>query len=129
LHDLRAGTADLLDNLFEQEPETDFAFCLGSDAFVDLADLKWKRSEDVLSLGRFVVVDRLGSKELHDRIQQQTSSNIVLLQIPTLDAVSSTMIRSCGNEDTLKSLLTPAVFDYLKEQKMYRFAKAEANGS
>jgi nicotinic acid mononucleotide adenylyltransferase len=118
--------------LFQQEPETDFTYCLGSDAFVDLIDLKWKRSEDVLSLGRFVVIDRLGADELtvKERIQQQPIfSNIRLLRIPALDAVSSTMIRSCRNEETLKSLLAPAVFDYIKEQNMYRFAETDANGS
>jgi nicotinic acid mononucleotide adenylyltransferase len=119
--------------LFQQEPETDFTFCLGSDAFGDLANLKWKRSEDVLSLGRFVVIDRSGAEELKKRIQQQqqqqTLSNIRLLQLPALDAVSSTMIRSCRNEETLKLLLAPAVFDFMKKQKMYRFAETDVNGS
>lgn len=113
----------------EEEPETDFTFCLGLDAFVDLANLKWKRSEHVLSLGRFVVIDRLGYSE-GDRIVQQrqtTSSNIRLLRIPKLDMVSSTMIRSCRDEEALQSLLTPSVLDYIKEQKMYQFAEEDAN--
>jgi nicotinic acid mononucleotide adenylyltransferase len=131
LHELRVGTADLLDMLLEDEPETDFTFCLGLDAFVDLSNLKWKRSEHVLSLGRFVVFDRLGYSEGDRIIQQQktTSSNIRLLRIPTLDSVSSTMIRSCRDEETLHSLLAPTVLDYIKEQKMYRFAEADANDS
>ena len=127
LHELRVGTADLLDMLREEEPETDFTCCLGMDAFVDLTNLKWKRSEHVLSLGRFVVIDRLGYSE-GDRIiqeRQTASSDIRLLRIPTLDMVSSTMIRSCRDEETLQSLLAPAVLDYIKEHKMYRFAEAD----
>jgi nicotinic acid mononucleotide adenylyltransferase len=127
LHELRVGTADLLDMLREEEPETDFTFCLGMDAFADLTNLKWKRSEHVLSLGRFVVIDRLGYSE-GDRIiqeRQTASSYIRLLRIPTLDMVSSTMIRSCRDEETLQSLLAPAVLDYIKEHKMYRFAEAD----
>ena len=131
LHELRVGTADLLDMLREEEPESDFTFCLGLDAFVDLTNLKWKRSEHVLSLGRFVVIDRLGYSEGERIIQerQTASSDIRLLRVPTLDTVSSTMIRSCRDEETLKSFLAPAVLDYIKEHKMYRFAEAEANDS
>jgi len=126
---LRVGTADLLDMLLEQEPDSEFTFCLGSDTFVDLTNWKWKRSRDILSLlqGRIVVVDRPdgtaeGLQERIDEINDKESASIRLLKVPTLSDVSSTMIRSCGDEDTLQRLLCPAVLAYLKEQKMYSFA-------
>lgn len=127
---LRVGTADLLEMLLEQEPNTDFCFCLGSDTFIDLTDWKWKRSKDVLSLlkGRILVIDRpSGTAEgLQDRIDfinETESASVRLLQVPTLDAVSSTMIRSCRDEGTLRKLLSPSVLDYIKEKKMYSFSE------
>lgn len=123
------GTADLLDMLLEQEPETDFTFCLGSDTFIDLTDWKWKRSRDILSLlqGRIIVIDRPkgsleGVQDRIDKINESESASVRLLRVPTLDAVSSTMIRSCRDEETLEGLLDPTVLAYMKEQKMYSFA-------
>lgn len=126
---MRVGTADLLDMLMEQELETDFTFCLGSDTFIDLTDWKWKRSKDILSLlgGRILVIDRPDGtakevKERIDEINKSQEANVRLLRVPTLEAVSSTMIRSCRDEEMLNSLLVPAVLNYIKEQKMYSFA-------
>lgn len=126
---LRVGTADLLDMLIEQEPETDFTFCLGSDTVIDLTDWKWKRSKDILSLlkGRILVIDRpdgttKGLQERIDEINKSQEANLRLLRVPTLGAVSSTMIRSCRDEELLRSLLVPAVLDYIMEHKMYSFA-------
>jgi len=129
IHSLRIGTADLLDMLLEQERDTDFTFCLGSDTFIDLTDWKWKRSKDVLSLlqGRLMVIDRpnettAGLQERIDQINERESANVRLLRVPTLSSVSSTMIRSCQDENKLQSLLSSAVLDFIKEQKMYSFA-------
>ena len=59
---IRVGTADLLEMLQRQEPETEFTFCLGGDTFLDLTAWKWKRSKDVLRLldRRLVVIYRKG---------------------------------------------------------------------
>lgn len=130
MQSLRVGTADLLDLLLEQEPESDFTFCLGSDTFIDLTNWKWRRSKDILKLlqGRILVVDRPGNtitdglQERIDAVNKRESANVRLLRVPSLDSVSSTMIRSCADEEKLKSLLVPAVLAYIKEQKMYSFA-------
>jgi nicotinate (nicotinamide) nucleotide adenylyltransferase len=127
---LRVGTADLLDMLIEQEPETDFFLCLGSDTFIDLTDWKWKRSKDILTLleGRMLVIDRpdgtaVGLRERIDGINStQQKASVRLLRVPTLEAVSSTMIRSCRDEKILQRLLVPQVLEYIKKQKMYSFA-------
>jgi len=47
----------LLDMLTTDEPNVDFAIALGSDTFIDLASVKWKRTEDVFKLvGHRIVV-------------------------------------------------------------------------
>ena len=122
--------------LLLKEPDTQFTFALGSDTFMDLTNWKWKRSRDVMSLleGRFVVLARPGDNGQHDTLQilqeridqlnQDESGHAKLLRIPTLDAVSSTVIRSCRDEQVLESLLAPAVYAYIKEQKMYALGEA-----
>ena len=61
-NNIRVGTADLLEMLQRQQPDTDFTFCLGGDTFLDLTAWKWKRSKDVLRLldRRLVVIYRKG---------------------------------------------------------------------
>jgi nicotinic acid mononucleotide adenylyltransferase len=116
--------------LIEQEPGTDFSFCLGSDTFIDLADWKWKRSREILSFleGRLVVIDRpdgTAKGALQERIDEMNESqkaNVRLLRVPILEAVSSTMIRSCHDEETLLAVLVPSVLEYIKEQKIYSFS-------
>jgi hypothetical protein len=47
----------LLDMLTTDEPNVDFAIALGLDTFIDLASVKWKRTEDVFKLvGHRIVV-------------------------------------------------------------------------
>ena len=55
------GTADLLDMLIAQEPDSDFTLALGADTFLDLTDWKWRRSKDVIELvgGRILVIYRI----------------------------------------------------------------------
>lgn len=131
LHSLRVGTADLLDLLLEQEPDSDFTFCLGSDTFLDLSNWKWKRSRDILTQlqGRILVIDRPntsveGLEERIDMINETESANVRLLRVSTLGSVSSTMIRSCTDEEELKTLLDPTVLAFIKEQKMYTYSFA-----
>ena len=53
------GTADILDMLIENEPDVDFTWAIGEDAFIDLASGKWKRAEDIFRLlGHRIVVFR-----------------------------------------------------------------------
>ena len=127
---MRVGTADLLEMLLEQEPDTDFTFCLGSDTFIDLTDWKWKRSKDVLSLlhGRILVVDRPngaaeGLQQRIENINKAESASVRLLRVPALGTVSSTMIRCCRDEETLRKLLSSSVLDYIKEKAMYSFSE------
>lgn len=133
LRKLRVGTADLLEILMEAEPTVDFAFALGGDTFMDLTNWKWRRSREVLSFlqGRFIVLFRKGlssSEALQERIDQlnkQEDGQARLLQIPTLQEVSSTQIRASNDVEELKELLHPEVLKYMKEHKLYAFATSQ----
>jgi len=145
---VRVGTADLLDMLLEEELNTEFSFALGADTFMDLTTLKWKRSHDVLDLvgSRLVVIYRQVEEEqpryceqdLLQRIDKvnkgscKSQSNgsdagtncgpAMLLNIPSLEAMSSSMARTTTDEATLKILLEPKVLQYIKQRQLYAFA-------
>lgn len=153
---LRVGTADLLDMLIADEPDTDFSFALGADTFMDLTTFKWRRSHDVLDLfgGRLIVIYRLLDNEsnfcqndLQERIAKVNADQCRkeevgsdgnsmnacsgggsngparLLQIPTLTATSSSLVRSTTDEAVLKDLLVPNVLEFIKEKELYAFAE------
>lgn len=129
---LRVGTAELLEMLQEEEPETDFSFCLGADTFLDLTAWKWRRSKDVLSLlnGRLVVLHRkgvTGTDDLKDRINQvnreEGRGNIAMLDLETLGDVSSSLVRSMTSEEELHSHLTVSLVEYIKANRFYAFGE------
>jgi nicotinic acid mononucleotide adenylyltransferase len=116
--------------LREVERDTDFSFALGADTFLDLTNWKWRQSKDVLRLleGRFVVFARQDTcdktlQERIDAINRDESGNVRFLSVPTLTGVSSTMVRSCANEQELRDMVVPGVLDYIKGHDMYQFSK------
>lgn len=148
---LRVGTADLLEMLMEDEraqdkdtisTNTEFSFCLGADTFMDLTNWKWKRSKDVMKLleGRLVVVNRkqqaakLDNKtELTNRIDEINAmnlgnGNILLLDVPSLQDVSSSQVRNAENKDHVKHVLSPQVLDYLVANNLYGFGNNNQDG-
>ena len=128
----------MLEVLGEQEPHSDFTFCLGSDTFLDLTDWKWKRSRDVLKLlgGRLIVLQRKGtshhhrSKELQDRINHinaTESASVAMLDVPALEDVSSTVVRSCSDESKLQDMVESDVLEYMKNNQLYGFSSIAKN--
>mmetsp|Transcript_16380 Transcript_16380/g.40005 ORF Transcript_16380/g.40005 Transcript_16380/m.40005 type:complete len:230 (-) Transcript_16380:1194-1883(-) len=125
---VRVGTAELLEMLREEEPESEFSFCLGADTFVDLTSLKWKRSADVLRLleGRLVVFSRKGTnintKEQIELVNQRQGVDALLLEVDTLTDVSSSMIRACKDDKILQTSLSPSVLEYMKAHHLFAFS-------
>lgn len=119
--------------LREEEPESEFTFCLGTDTFVDLTSLKWKRSADVLRLleGRLVVFSRKGSniiaKEQIELVNKQQGIDAQFVEIETLTDVSSSMIRACKDDKILQRSLSPSVLEYIKEHHLYAFSFQSSN--
>jgi len=129
--------------------KTEFSFCLGADTFMDLTDWKWKRSKDVLKLleGRLVVVNRkqqhqegkaIDSQQhqpiekksaeelLKERVNRVNSSELAngqisLLEVPTLDNVSSSKVRNSRDRDYVKNAISSRVLDYMVSHNLYGF--------
>jgi nicotinic acid mononucleotide adenylyltransferase len=125
---LHVGTAELLEMLIKNEPESDFTFCLGADTFLDLTEWKWRRSRDVLRLlgGRLLVVNRKGiTANLEERVakvNETESANAVLLNVPSLNEVSSSAVRSCTHVEKLQEMLSGGVFEYMQTNRLYAFS-------
>ncbi|CAB9527570.1 expressed unknown protein [Seminavis robusta] len=161
------GTADLLEYYNRQDDiPTDYTLCLGADTFLDFTGGKWRRTQDILDLiqGRFVVLFRQedttysGKQEPNQQQQLEQavaklegtygSGSIRLLQVPTLGAVSSTLVRklsremsqsedSTGNTNAqklteqnqqqqiaelqLREIVDSRVLEYMKEHGLYGF--------
>ena len=83
------GTAALLSYLQQEEPNTDFFFCLGADAFVDLHNGKWKESQTVLERlqGRFVVFCRQEDTDEQQQQHAQCSSDDEISNSNTMGAL------------------------------------------
>jgi nicotinic acid mononucleotide adenylyltransferase len=125
------GTASLLEFLHSTEPEFDFSFCLGADAFLDLTAGKWKESTRVLKLleGRLVVLYRqTGASSdterdafLQERVKDTPGARLVYMD--HLNDISSSQVRACRDEGELATMVVPDVLAYMKEHKLYQFAK------
>lgn len=139
---LRVGTADLLDMLLQEEPDTDFYFAMGADTFMDLTDWKWKRSKDVFKLleGRIVTFERPGlllllddnntTTALEERVEHINTTmgaSVRLLKISSLEAVSSTLIRSMTSLQELQDnqQVTAPVKEYMVQHQLYGFAESD----
>lgn len=125
----------------------EFSFCLGADTFMDLTAWKWKRSHDVLRLleGRLVVVNRPCDDDGDDDDEHRRNNNrralveervaqinasplgyggkIILMDVPGLKNVSSSMARSVDHEDALRELIPDKVIDYIVRNKLYSFGR------
>ena len=117
---ISVGTADLLeyyqsqDQLQDTTTTNEYTLCLGMDTFLDLMGGKWRRTRDILELvqGRFVVLFRQESDttaaNVKESQQLETARQSLedtygpgccqFLHVPTLGAVSSTLVRSLSRE-------------------------------
>lgn len=140
----RVGTADLLDFIKINDKNcgavVEYTLALGSDTFIDLMDLKWKRSKDVIDHveGRFLVICRpskqLEKQELHHKLlnrnidllnenfSNRNEPPAKILHIPELLCVSSTDARVSNNEAVLNQIIEPAILLYIKRKKLYAFS-------
>jgi nicotinic acid mononucleotide adenylyltransferase len=75
--------------------------------------------------GRLIVLHREGdSSNLEERVAEVSyteSAEVVLLDVPSLEKVSSSLVRSCGDEEKLREMLSMGVFEYLKRNRLYAF--------
>lgn len=114
------GTAALLEYLHTSctDPPVEWSFCVGADACRDLLAGKWKHSERILELCRLVVLHREGTGSLQDLNLPENSQ---VLELYHLNDISSSQVRANGNKEELKSMVVPAVLEYMERHQLYAF--------
>jgi nicotinic acid mononucleotide adenylyltransferase len=121
---------------------------MGSDAFFDLMNGKWKDSHRILQMlqNRLLVLYRND-----DIINYTNNSNEVtaspfdvdnklkciqdciknrcpgatLLQVSHLDAISSTLVRQCVDVDVLQTMISLPVLQYMQKNHLYQFSNTQ----
>jgi len=131
------GTIDVFDYIKLYYPKLEIHLILGSDTYNDLHHKKWKESNRLLNEGTIHVISRrvneADSPHTHSTIfPDPILRNIYHHKVHTLGSVSSTKIRAMLPShidiwpwtDELKQALHPAVYRYLKDNRLFKFDEA-----
>lgn len=104
-------TIDLIEDLQERYPDTDFYLILGADLIDTLP--KWHRIDELFQLFQFVGVQR-------PRYRAGTSYPIIWVDIPLMD-ISSSMVRDFLKKERSPEFLLPSkVLTYIKDKELYQ---------
>jgi nicotinate-nucleotide adenylyltransferase len=113
-------TADTMDALHRERPDSDLSVLVGADAARTIA--AWHRAEDLLSRERFVVVNRTGPPPLSDAELHGLGfppHRTEMLSVDSPDISASEVRRRCGRGEPLDGLLPPAVAALVAARGMY----------
>lgn len=107
-------TADTLEALADQFPDTALYLIIGHDSMVDLP--RWRRPGRILELAHLLVVPRPG---MHNDVPPELDGHYTMLDFPQTP-VSSTQIREAfQNGVAVTHLLPPAVEDIIRRRGIY----------
>jgi nicotinic acid mononucleotide adenylyltransferase len=128
--DIAVGTASLLRFLHQAYPTTQFSFCLGADSYQDLLQGKWREGASVLEVldqDRLVVLARSGVHGQHPHQHQPPPESLSgrhsFVTVDELSMISSTQVRACCDVQLLRTMVPPAVLQYMQQHELYMFAK------
>ena len=108
-------TIDTLDALTQAYPDRRFSLIIGSDNW-SVFD-RWKEYERLIRDYRILIYPRLGVNAV---IPEQYHETIQPVNAPLIE-ISSTFIRhSIRDGKNIRAFLPPAVFDYIKQNRLYR---------
>ncbi len=116
-------TAQTLDQLTSEYPDTEFYFIVGGDSVAAIE--KWREPEKVLKLSHLVacVRDQVDDEKLQEQIQYLNTkyhTQVFKLNVPKMD-ISSTMIRErIKSQLSVKYLLPDNVFSYIEQYGLYK---------
>ena len=133
---IRQGKSHTIDTLIamrKKHPQASISFLLGEDAFHALD--QWPRHEEFLSLCHLIIINRnshnkLLSKNLEQLVEKHQSysseetqqlkyGKILLQHIEEID-INSTQIRQGINQKDILNHLSQPVYDYIKQQGLYK---------
>ena len=118
-------TADTLELLTKQYPDTKFYFIVGGDSLIKFTH--WRRPERILELATLLAAGRAG----YEVSQVEKAANSLRMQFPNAEIgtillpdypISSSEIRRAfytGMSDSIKNALPETIWNYLTEHKLY----------
>lgn len=121
LEALRRGksyTSDTIAELKKIYPGWELFFLSGADSLESLS--RWHNWQDILTACTFVAVNRPGYELKIDEQLKKYASKIRLLEIEEEIDISSSLLRSQIDEESLRRYLPHKVWEYIKEQGLYR---------
>lgn len=118
-------TADTLELLTKEYPDTKFYFIVGGDSLIKFTH--WRRPERILELATLLCAGRAG----YEASQVEKAANSLRMQFPNAEIgmvllpdypISSSEIRRAfytGKSESVKNTLPENVWNYLTEHKLY----------
>ncbi|MCE5205695.1 MAG: nicotinate-nucleotide adenylyltransferase [Porphyromonadaceae bacterium] len=108
-------TIDTLNTLSQKYPDRRFSLIIGGDNW-SLFN-KWKDYEQILERYQILIYPRPGEKI---RISKRLRKSVQLVNAPEVE-ISSTFIRhAIGEGKEMRAFLPPKVYDYIKNNRLYR---------
>ena len=120
-------TADVMEALRGEYPDTDLAVLLGADAARTIN--AWHRSADLLRTEHFVIVNRSGAKPLHAADAERLGYALDRITLLTVDSpdVSATDVRSrCLRGESIEGLVPEVVAGLIARKGMYHQNRDDA---
>lgn len=104
-------------------PDTHITFLCGTDMFLTIHS--WFHADEIMKLCTIALMKREAENaKITEKIKLQTEfltesfgADIITIDVPPIE-ISSSEIRN-GDDETRKKYLPPAVYDYIKEKKLY----------
>lgn len=104
-------------------PDTHITFLCGTDMFLTIHS--WFHADEIMKLCTIALMKREAENtEITEKIKLQTEfltesfgADIITIDVPPIE-ISSSEIRN-GDDETRKKYLPTAVYDYIKEKKLY----------
>lgn len=110
-------TVDTLRDLHAQYPDADLYFITGADAVAEI--LRWKDSDELFRLARFVAVTRPGYSSDLSRLNLP-KGRVDVLEIPALSISSTDVRQRAANHEPVWYLVPDGVVQYIAKHGLYR---------
>ena len=121
--DTTCYTADTVEILGKQYPETQWYYIVGADALLDIP--KWKNPERFINKVKIVAVDRLTggdvkTNEAAQRLINDFGAEVAIVNLPLLEISSTDIRRRLKNNQTVNYMLTDDVIEYITDRGLYK---------
>ena len=124
---LRGGksyTVDTLEQLIVLYPEDEFYLVIGSDMLTSFTT-GWYRFEDILKMCTLTVISRemddLEDLEIHaEKLRELYDGKVIILRNHRPVLLSSSEVRKAMQDGNVDGKLNAAVWEYIKENGLYR---------